>query len=77
MTLGGTGKDVGDRHPKVRDGVLVGAHATVLGNIEIGEGSMIAAGSLVLKPVEKYSAVAGSPARVVGSAREPGFLFAS
>eukprot|EP00899_Mesostigma_viride_P017418 jgi/Mesvir1/25678/Mv01887-RA.1 len=68
VTLGGTGKEGGDRHPKLGHGVLVAAHATILGNISIGTGSMIAAGSLVLKNVERRTIVAGSPARVVGKA---------
>lgn len=51
VTLGGTGKDRGDRHPKIADGVLVGAGATILGNIKVGKGAMVAAGSLVLKDV--------------------------
>lgn len=54
VTLGGTGKEVGDRHPKVGEGALIGASATILGNIRIGEGSMIAAGSLVLKEVPPH-----------------------
>lgn len=66
MTLGGTGKEVGDRHPKVHDNVLIGASATILGNITIGKGSQVAAGSLVLKPVPPHTMVAGSPAKVVG-----------
>ncbi len=68
VTLGGTGKEGGDRHPKVRDGVLVGAGAKVLGNIVIGECSRIAAGAMVLKPVPPKTTVAGVPARVVGVA---------
>ncbi|MTI19354.1 serine O-acetyltransferase [Rhodobacteraceae bacterium RKSG542] len=68
VTLGGTGKAGGDRHPKIRRGVLVGAGAKVLGNIEIGQCSRVAAGSVVLKSVEPCSTVAGVPARVVGSA---------
>jgi serine O-acetyltransferase len=66
VTLGGTGKDHGDRHPKISDNVLIGASATVLGNIRVGEGAQIAAGSLVLKPVTPHTMVAGSPAKVVG-----------
>lgn len=66
VTLGGTGKDEGDRHPKVGAGVLIGAHATILGNISIGDESMIAARSLVLKDVPQKAMVAGSPARVIG-----------
>nr|WP_321456497.1 serine O-acetyltransferase [uncultured Cohaesibacter sp.] len=68
VTLGGTGKEDGDRHPKIRHGVLVGAGAKVLGNIEIGNCSRIAAGSVVLKPVPANMTVAGVPARVVGQA---------
>lgn len=68
VTLGGTGKEGGDRHPKVRNGVLVGAGAKVLGNIVIGACSRIAAGALVLKPVPPKTTVAGVPARVVGVA---------
>ena len=68
VTLGGTGKEGGDRHPKVRDGVLIGAGAKVLGNIEVGECSRIAAGALVVKPVPPKTTVAGVPARVVGVA---------
>jgi serine O-acetyltransferase len=68
VTLGGTGKETGDRHPKIRDGVLIGAGAKVLGNIEIGHCSRVAAGSVVLKPVPPNSTVAGVPARVVGTA---------
>ena len=66
VTLGGTGKECGDRHPKVRSGVLVGANSTVLGNIEIGHCSKIAAGSVVTKPVPPNVTVAGVPARVIG-----------
>lgn len=65
VTLGGTGKESGDRHPKVRRGVLVSAGAKILGNIEIGENAKIGAGSVVLKPVEPYTTVAGVPAVVV------------
>lgn len=68
VTLGGTGKESGDRHPKIRNGVLIGAGAKVLGNIEIGQCSRIAAGSVVLKPVPPKATVAGVPARVVGEA---------
>jgi serine O-acetyltransferase len=66
VTLGGTGKETGDRHPKIRRGVLIGAGAKILGNIEIGEGSHVGAGSVVLKPVPSGSTVAGVPARVIG-----------
>lgn len=68
VTLGGTGKDDGDRHPKVGNGVLIGAGAKILGNIRIGENSRIAAGSVVLKEVPPCTTVAGVPARIVGDA---------
>ncbi len=68
VTLGGTGKEIGDRHPKVRHGVLIGAGAKVLGNIEIGHCSRVAAGSVVLHSVEPNMTVAGVPAKVVGRA---------
>ena len=68
VTLGGTGKEGGDRHPKIGSGVLLGAGATVLGNIHVGDCSRIAAGSLVLKPVPEKVTVAGVPAKVVGLA---------
>lgn len=67
MTLGGTGKETGDRHPKVGDNVLIGAAAKVLGNIHIGKGALIAPGSLVLKAVADCEMVAGAPAQPVGS----------
>ncbi|GLK86300.1 serine O-acetyltransferase [Ancylobacter defluvii] len=66
VTLGGTGKEHGDRHPKIRYGVLIGAGAKVLGNIEIGHCARVAAGSVVLKPVPPKTTVAGVPARIVG-----------
>ena len=66
VTLGGTGKQTGDRHPKVRHGVLLGAGAKVLGNIEIGAGSKIGSGSVVLDPVPEHTTVAGVPAQIVG-----------
>ena len=68
VTLGGTGKEEGDRHPKVKNGVLIGAGAIVLGNIEVGQCSRVAAGALVVKPVPPKTTVAGVPARVVGVA---------
>lgn len=68
VTLGGTGKEGADRHPKIRSGVLIGAGAKILGNIEIGSCSRIAAGSVVLKPVPPKATVAGVPAKVVGEA---------
>lgn len=69
VTLGGTGKVTGDRHPKVRRGVLISAGAKILGNIEIGEGAKIGAGSVVLKAVAPHTTVAGVPAEVVGKPR--------
>ncbi|MEM1396787.1 MAG: serine O-acetyltransferase [Pseudomonadota bacterium] len=66
VTLGGTGKDVGDRHPKIRQGALISVGAKVLGNIEIGEGAKVAAGSVVLKDVPAGCTVAGVPAKPVG-----------
>jgi len=68
VTLGGTGKEIGDRHPKIRHGVLIGAGAKILGNIEVGHCSRVAAGSVVLKPVPPCTTVAGVPARVIGEA---------
>uniref|UniRef100_A0A7I4CB77 serine O-acetyltransferase n=1 Tax=Physcomitrium patens TaxID=3218 RepID=A0A7I4CB77_PHYPA len=83
VTLGGTGKDAGDRHPKIQEGVLIGAGATILGNIVVGRGAMVAAGSLVLKdvPAHRFNLtcsilyrtiimVAGTPAKVVGFLEE-------
>lgn len=67
VTLGGTGKEHGDRHPKVRSGVLISAGAKVLGNIEIGECAKVGAGSVVLKDVPPRTTVAGVPAKVVGT----------
>ena len=66
VTLGGTGKAGGDRHPKVRQGVMIGAGAKILGNIEIGRGAKIGAGSVVLQSVPAHTTVAGVPARIVG-----------
>jgi serine O-acetyltransferase len=66
VTLGGTGKERGDRHPKIRRGVLLGAGAKILGNIEVGLGAKVAAGSVVLRDVPPRTTVAGIPARVVG-----------
>lgn len=68
VTLGGTGKEDGDRHPKIGNGVLIGAGAKVLGNIHVGECSRIASGSVVLSDVPRCTTVAGVPARVVGEA---------
>ena len=66
VTLGGTGKEGGDRHPKIRDGVLISTGAKILGNIEVGEGAKIGAGSVVLTTVEPHTTVVGVPAKVVG-----------
>jgi len=68
VTLGGTGKEEEDRHPKIGDGVLIGAGAKVLGNIKVGKCSRIAAGSVVLEDVPECKTVAGIPARIVGEA---------
>jgi serine O-acetyltransferase len=68
VTLGGTGKESGDRHPKIRGGVLIGAGAKILGNIEVGECARVAAGSVVLQPVPRNTTVAGVPAKIVGHA---------
>lgn len=65
VTLGGTGKAGGDRHPKIKRGVLIGAGAKVLGNITVGEGAKIGAGSVVLHDVPPHVTVAGVPARAV------------
>ncbi len=67
VTLGGTGNIKGDRHPKIRKGVLIGAGAKVLGNVEIGEYSKIAASSVVLTDIPPHCTAAGVPARVVGT----------
>ncbi|MDB5815276.1 MAG: cysE [Rhodocyclales bacterium] len=73
VTLGGTGKESGDRHPKVRSGVLLGAGAQILGNIEIGKGAKVGAGSVTMQSVAPHVTVAGALARVVGvpESREP------
>jgi serine O-acetyltransferase len=67
VTLGGTGKEGGDRHPKIRRGCLISAGVKVLGNIEVGEGAKIGAGSVVLEPVAAHTTVVGVPAKVVGT----------
>ena len=69
VTLGGTGKVQGDRHPKIRHGVLIGASASIIGNIDIGEGAKVGAGSVVMKDVPAHVTVAGVPAEVVGKPR--------
>lgn len=66
VTLGGTGKECGDRHPKIREGVMIGAGAKILGNIEVGQGAKIGAGSVVLQAVKPHTSVAGIPAKIVG-----------
>jgi serine O-acetyltransferase len=68
VTLGGTGKEGGDRHPKIRRGVMLGAGSKILGNIEVGACARVASGSVVLKSVPTGSTVAGVPAKVVGQA---------
>ena len=65
VTLGGSGKASGDRHPKIRNGVVIGAGAAILGNIEVGAHARVAAGSVVLKSVPPHATVAGVPAKVV------------
>jgi serine O-acetyltransferase len=67
VTLGGTGKESRDRHPKIRRGAMIGAGAKILGNIEIGSFARIAAGALVLQSVPPHSTVAGIPAKIVKS----------
>jgi len=71
VTLGGTGKETGDRHPKIGANVMIGAGAKVLGNIKVGDCSRIASGSVVLKEVPPETTVAGVPAKVVGPAGCP------
>jgi serine O-acetyltransferase len=66
VTLGGTGKDEGDRHPKIADGVLISAGAKILGNISVGIGAKIGAGSVVLEDVPAHTTAAGVPAKIVG-----------
>ncbi|AAC22265.1 TPA: serine O-acetyltransferase [Haemophilus influenzae] len=75
VTLGGTGKESGDRHPKVREGVMIGAGAKILGNIEVGKYAKIGANSVVLNPVPEYATAAGVPARIVSQdkAAKPAF----
>ncbi|MEH6445283.1 MAG: serine O-acetyltransferase [Oceanospirillaceae bacterium] len=67
VTLGGTGNESGDRHPKVREGVMIGAGAKIFGNIEIGKGSKVGGGSVVVNDVPACKTVVGVPAKVVGS----------
>ena len=68
VTLGGTGKEDEDRHPKIGDGVMIGAGAKVLGNIKVGNCCRIAAGSVVLQGIPPKKTVAGVPAKIVGEA---------
>lgn len=66
VTLGGTGKECGDRHPKIREGVMIAAGAKIFGNIEIGAGAKVGGGSVVLDNVPSHTTVVGVPAREVG-----------
>ena len=66
VTLGGTGNESGDRHPKIREGVLIGSGAKILGNIEVGQGTKVGAGSVVLDDVPAHVTVVGVPAKIVG-----------
>lgn len=66
VTLGGTGKECGDRHPKIREGVMIAAGAKIFGNIEIGKGAKVGGGSVVLDDVPAHTTVVGVPAKVVG-----------
>ncbi|MCV2503723.1 MAG: serine O-acetyltransferase, partial [Neisseriaceae bacterium] len=67
VTLGGSGKETGDRHPKIKDGVMIGANASILGNITIGEWARVGAGSVVTRNVPPHVTVIGVPARIIGS----------
>jgi serine O-acetyltransferase len=71
VTLGGTGKESGDRHPKIKSGTMIGAGAKILGNIDVGPCARVAAGSVVLSSVPANSTVAGVPAKIVGTAGCP------
>jgi serine O-acetyltransferase len=66
VTLGGTGKDTGKRHPTIGNGAVIGTGAKILGNIRIGDHVKVGAGSVVVRPVPDYSTVVGVPGRVVG-----------
>ncbi|KAL0715104.1 hypothetical protein Bca4012_064426 [Brassica carinata] len=74
VTLGGTGKQCADRHPKIGDGVLIGAGTCVLGNITIGEGAKVGSGSVVLKDVPPHTTAVGNPARLIGGKENPKML---
>ena len=69
VTLGGTGKETGDRHPKIRRGVLLAAGCKIIGNVEVGEGAKVGAGSVVLRDVPRQVTVAGVPAKIVGTTK--------
>lgn len=71
VTLGGTGNETGDRHPKIRRGVLLSAGCKIIGNIEVGEGAKVGAGSVVLTNVPAHVTVAGVPAKIVGKPQDP------
>ncbi|CAA0833615.1 Serine acetyltransferase 1- chloroplastic [Striga hermonthica] len=71
VTLGGTGKDSGERHPKIGDGVLIGAGSCVLGNVRIEDGAKVGAGSVVLKRVPARTTVVGNPAKLIGGKARP------
>lgn len=71
VTLGGSGKESGDRHPKISNGVMIGANASVLGNIRVGENAKIGAGSVVVRDVESHTTVVGVPAKAVGISHKP------
>lgn len=66
VTLGGSGKEIGDRHPKIRRGVLLSAGATILGNVEVGEGAKVAGGAVVLIDVPPHTTAVGVPAKILG-----------
>ena len=70
VVLGGTGKERGNRHPKIREGVLLSSACIVLGNVEVGRFAKVAAGSVVLEDVEEHVTVAGIPAKPAGSSGE-------
>lgn len=67
MTLGGSGKKGVDRHPKVGDGVLIGAGASILGDVQIGEGVQVGAGGLVITDLPPHSVAVGVPVKIIGS----------
>ena len=71
VTLGGSGKEGGDRHPKIGDGVLISVGAKVLGNIRVGDCAKIGGGSVVLTDVPAYTTAVGVPAKIVGKVTTP------